>query len=310
MARVVVVGSLNVDTRVLVDHIPAPGETVTSERTRQIGLGGKGTNQAVAAARLGADVLLIAPVGADARGEWARDQLHAEPLVVHLETQSEAPTGEALIIVDRSGENAVIVESGANAIFDFDADLGSMLAEADVLLLQLELPVATVVRFARTAKAAGTLVVTNCAPVPAAFTPELTGLLNATDVLIVNEIEAHQLAGPVRDAAVDGWRRLGELGPATVVVTRGSQGIVAYTDAEAVEIPPISAQAVDTTGAGDACAAGIAVGLSEGMGLREALELGNAGGAVAVGRAGTVASFGDRDEIDALLVQAGRGRNR
>lgn len=301
-ARITVVGSVNIDRRVRVPHIPAPGETLIASAPSQRDLGGKGANQAVAAARMNADATFIAAVGGDDGGRWVRDRLEAEDLELRLTEVGDAATGEALILISDNGENSIIVDPGANTRLTSDSAGSDLVTGADALLLQLEIDLDAAADFAAAAAAADVRVVMNAAPMPGRWSPALERLLLSTDVLILNEIEANQLRQlrPRSDGG-DPVDHLFTLGPSTIVVTRGSRGVDAYTPTGRTHVDAWPVPVIDTTGAGDACAAGITVALADGADLATALALGNAAGAVAVQRAGTAAAFGTRSEIDAVL---------
>ncbi|GAA3048658.1 hypothetical protein GCM10020229_70060 [Kitasatospora albolonga] len=229
-AKVVVVGSVNVDLAVRVPHLPRPGETVTGGGLEE-SAGGKGANQAVAAARLGVTTVLIARVGDDAFGRRAREGLAAAGVGVAAVTAAATATGTALIVIDPEGENTITVSPGANADLDsesVEAEAGR-LAGAGAMLLQLEVPVATCLTAAGLAKAAGVPVVLNAAPLPGVIGAELSELIAMADVLVVNEVEAADLLGG--GAGLDLLElpaALGRLGPAEVVVTLGARGCGAH----------------------------------------------------------------------------------
>lgn len=284
-ARVVIVGSANVDQVFRVAAIPAPGETVLSHGF-STALGGKGQNQAVAAARAGASTAFIAALGDDAFGASIRAGLAADGIRTEGVRTVGAPTGTALIAVDDTGENTIIVEAGANALLDLSESDAAAIAAAEVLVLQLEIPLATAARAARLARAAGTRVLLNAAPIR-----ELPDeLLAAVDILVVNEHEAAFLA---RDGEVSA------LAP-TVIVTLGAEGALAHERGAAdVRVAAPKVSAVDTTGAGDTFCGALAALLADGSPLAEALRFAVAAASLSVQARGAVPSIPTRAEIDA-----------
>lgn len=253
--RVVVVGSLNVDTVQRLHHLPAPGETLTAQSSRRVH-GGKGANQAVAARRAGARVALVGCVGDDADGRDYTARLDAWGIDrSHVTARADHPTGSAVILVDDAGENSIVVATGANGALDpalVDA-AGAVFGAADVLLLQLEVPLGAVLAAARTASAAGARVVLNPSPVPTGATGELTALLAEVDLLVVNEGEAATLGLPADDPRV--------------CTTLGAAG-ARWGD---VSARPPAVTPVDTTGAGDTFAGTLAALLAAGRAPDEAL---------------------------------------
>jgi ribokinase len=292
MARIVVLGSLNVDLVVQVPHLPSHGETVMGTRL-EIFPGGKGANQAVAAARLGGEVEMLGRVGQDAHGSMLLDAL--ETGGVHCEGvrhDGQAPTGAALIMVQPGGQNIIAVAPGANAqVGSTDVERTiALLGSDDILLLQLEVPAAAVFEAAGLARGRGARVLLNAAPA-SALTPEQ---LSTVDVLIVNELEAEELFGqPVRDveSGLAAARTGREQGTQTIVITLGAQGAVVCDGDGATTIPPFRVQPVDATAAGDAFAGALAVALSQGLQTRHALRLANAAGAVTATRVGAQSSL-------------------
>lgn len=289
MSSVVVVGSANIDQVFRVAAIPAPGETVLSNGF-SVALGGKGQNQAVAAARAGASVSFVCALGDDAFGGSIRAGLAADGIDVSGVREVAAPTGTALIAVDDSGENTIIVEAGANALLELRGPDEAALAAAEVLVMQLEVPLDTVSRAARIARAAGTRVLLNAAPIrdlPAA-------LLADVDVLVVNEHEGAYLA---RDGDVSALAPI-------VIVTLGAAGAVAYRAGAEVRVPAPRVSAVDATGAGDTFCGALAARLAEGVALEESLRFAVAAASLSVQRAGAVPSIPMRSEIDGAVATA------
>jgi ribokinase len=293
--RAVVVGSLNMDLVLNVPALPSPGQTILS-RSRDRLPGGKGANQAVALARLGAGVAMVGAVGDDPDGAELLAALEAAGVSTrHVSRRPRVPTGLAVVCVTADGDNAIVVASGANATLTPDdlATAAPALPGAGLLLLQLEIPLETVLAAARAGRDHGVLVVLNAAP--ARDLP--TGLLATVDVLVVNDGEAAALAGgEPRDAAV----RLRERGPRVVVVTRGGQGCVVAEDRGATALPADPVEVVDTTGAGDCFAAALGFGLAEGRDARQAARFAAAAAALAVTRPGAQATP-SRAEVEAFV---------
>jgi ribokinase len=284
---VVVVGSINEDVELLVARAPKPGETLTAQRTARRP-GGKGANQAVAAARAGARVRMIGRIGADPAGARMLEALREE----HVDTHAVAalpgvPTGTAYITVTADGENTIVLERGANARLspgDVAAEREAF-AGAAVMLAQLEVPTDAVTAAVRAAHDAGVRTVVTLAPAQAVPDELLAGL----DPLLVNEHEAGFLLGDddVAEDPEECARRLLSLGPRSVVITLGAAGAV-VADATGVWRTPAGTvdEVVDTTGAGDAFAGALAAALADGASLADAVAAGMAAGAQAVGRVG------------------------
>src|SRR5579883_428009 len=306
---VVVVGSVNVDMIVRSERLPRPGETVVGGELTTAG-GGKGANQAMAAHRLGADVRLVARVGADGPGDFARSGFEAEGLSTRwLTVDPSAATGVALILVDRQGQNVISVAPGANARLSSDdvRRAADAFDRARVLLVQLEIPIETVRTALEIARLRGMVTVLN--PAPARSVPP--DLLCLVDWLTPNETEAATLAevevvdrASARRVASD----LRARGPAAVVVTLGERGAVAETPESAIDVEPFSVQAIDTTAAGDAFSAGLAVGLARGLTAGESLRYASAAGALTATRPGAQPSLPGDAEVRHLL-ETGRGTN-
>jgi ribokinase len=299
-AKIVIVGSFNMDLTTYMARLPRPGETVHGRRF-VTGPGGKGSNQAVAAARLGADVTFVGRVGQDSFGDtaiqtWQREGIHTEYVV----RDPDNATGVAPIFVEDSGENAIVVALGANlALSPADVDAAqAAIAAADVLVVQLEIDVNTVAHALRVAKQHGVRTILN--PAPAAALPEST--LALADLLTPNETELEALYGaPPADL-----RQLVKYPGQTLVMTAGARGALWATQTEAGEEPTFPVEVVDTTGAGDAFNGGLAVALAEGRALPAAIAFANATAALCVTRHGTAPSMPQRAEVEALLRQHNR----
>ncbi|GAA4159273.1 ribokinase [Gryllotalpicola daejeonensis] len=264
------VGALNADLGIRVDRLPAPGETVAG-RDVHVLPGGKASNQAVAAARLGGSVRLVGAVGDDENGRMLREHSAAAGVdVSFVAVLPEVPTGQAIIPVDDDGENAIILVPGANGAITPAGIPAEAYVDAAVVCLSLEVPMAVVQRAAARALMAGARVVLN----PSPFQPLPPSLLDATDVLIVNELEAGQLLGVPVDLDSGGVEALcSALAPhgiTRLVVTRGAAGAVVIDGDEVTQLAATRVDAVDTTGAGDAFTGAVAVGLAEGRSLAEA----------------------------------------
>jgi ribokinase len=303
----VVVGSLNVDSTSYVVGFPGPGETVTAHGF-VVALGGKGSNQAVAAHVAGAPVELIARVGADASGEFALGALGRLGLPVGaIERVADVPTGVAQITVADTGENTVIVTPGANAaitpsVVDTERD---RLAGAALILTQGELPIATIERLAELASTTGVRFVLNLAPPVAVSATTLA----VCDPLVVNEHEARAVglgADAPAEASLESWASLaadavGRLAR-SIVITLGAAGAVAASAHGTCAVPAPRVQAVDSTGAGDGFTGTLAAFLAEGRPLDEAVRIAVAAGSLAVQARGTVDSYAPRA---AVLAAAG-----
>ncbi|PTX92302.1 ribokinase [Opitutus sp. ER46] len=301
-ARIAVIGSSNTDMILKLPRIPRPGETLLGGEYLSAA-GGKGANQAVAAARLGGAVSFIARVGADVLGEQAIAGFQHEGIdVQHVQRDAACASGVALIFVDAQGENCIGVAGGANGRLSADdiARAHATIAGSAVALLQLETPLATVQAAAETAATAGATVILN--PAPAQELPD--ALLRHISVLTPNEHEAALLSGlPVTDAAsaATAAARLLAKGPKAVVITLGALGAYVHTASGGQLVPSFPVQAVDTTAAGDTFNGALAVALAEGRPLAEAVRFGNAAAALSVTRFGAQPSVPTRREVEAFL---------
>ncbi|MFE4832298.1 ribokinase [Streptomyces sp. NPDC056672] len=293
MTGIVVLGSTNMDLVAFVARAPKLGETVTGREFRTIP-GGKGANQAVAAARAGGEVAMIGAVGADEYGELLRHTLAASAVDTDLLRTVEGPSGTAHIVVDDDGGNAIVVIPGANGtVTRLVPGDETVIAAADSLLLQLELPVAAVLAGAEAARRHG--VRTVLTPAPAQPLPP--GLLDTVDLLVPNEHEAATLTG-VADAHASAEILLQQV--PEVVITLGAGGsLYAARGARAVTVPAPRVEAVDTTGAGDTYVGALAVALGEGRPMPEAMHWASAAAALCVQRHGASTSMPYRTEIEA-----------
>lgn len=302
-AQVAVVGSLNMDLVIRSARIPRPGETVLGGEFHSVP-GGKGANQAVAAARLGAHVSMVGRIGDDAFGKELLDNLAADGIEhTFVLRDAASATGVALIVVDDAGQNSIVVASGANMNLspsDVDA-AAATLTSADALLLQLESPLETVVHAAQLARAAGVTVILN--PAPARPLPK--ELLAVVDVLVPNESETALLTQmPVgnQGEALAASAALRRAGVGTVILTLGERGALLAEEAATRIFPAFDVDPLDTTAAGDAFLAGLAVALAEGRILGEAVQWGNAAGALATTKLGAQTSLPTRQAVEQLLA--------
>jgi len=299
---VVVFGSINMDLVARTPRLPSAGETLTGEHFFTAP-GGKGANQAVAAARLGAPTRMVGRVGGDVFGETLRQGLRDDGVdVASVATAQEQPSGVALITVDATGENTIIVVPGANGTLGADdlAHLDDALSEARVLLLQLEVPLAAVSEAARRAHERGVAVVLD----PAPARPLPAELYAATAILTPNAGEAATLVGFELDddAAI---RRAAEVllerGAGSVVIKLGADGAYYHDGARGLFVPSYKVTAVDTVAAGDAFNGGLAAALHDGRPFEQAVRWGIAAGALAVTKAGAQPALPRRAALFALL---------
>ena len=297
MKPVVVLGSVNADLVLHCQRLPRPGETVQGEDFVTLP-GGKGANQAVAAARLGGRVEFIGCVGDDAFGTAARATLERDGVgTTHLRTQPGVPTGIAMILGEQSGQNSIALASGANASLDLALvdEAASTIAGAALLVCQLETPLAAVRHAIGIARRHGVPVLLNPAPAQ----PLPLALLAEIDILVPNESEAALLvdAGPGGDDAAAMASALHARGPSTVIVTLGGEGIcIADASGTRTRTAP-KVRAVDTTGAGDTFIGGFAVALQEGLDTDAAAAFAQRAAAISVTRAGAMAAMPRRDEL-------------
>lgn len=304
---ILVFGSINTDLVVRVPVIAGPGRTVLAP-SYVSHHGGKGANQAVAAARIAgaAKVRMAGRVGNDAFGDGALRNLAANGVDTGLVVRADEPTGCAFITVDPVGENAITVASGANMAANA-VDLPASLFSPDtVLVLQMEVPFAQALEVARRTKAASGTVVWNLAPVPEQMTPEMIrDLLGSTDYLLVNEHEALDAAATIGARVADfeaAARRLAQVGDLICVVTAGAHGAIAVTPNGAGQRAPSPIiRPVDTTGAGDTFVGAFTAMLSEGAPLQNALEVGCEAAALKCMKAGAQNGMPTRDTIKSIV---------
>ena len=286
------------DMVVKTSHIPVPGETVLSG-SFFMNPGGKGANQAVSVARLGGDVAFVSKVGNDVFGKQSTQLFEEEGIdIAHLLSDDTLPSGVALITVDRSGENSIVVASGANASL-MPADLEDALdkiAGAGIVLMQLEIPMETVHFAAIYAVKHGVKVILN--PAPANTLPPK--LLSCIDIITPNQSEAAMLSGiNVTDAATAAQAAVAihNLGVKSVIITMGAMGCVIYDKGEITVVPAQKVEAVDTTAAGDVFCGALAVALAEGGTLFDAVDFASRAAAISVTRMGAQPSIPYRREL-------------
>lgn len=299
--KIIVIGSANTDMVISAEHFPQPGETIIGFGF-MTNHGGKGANQAVAAARLGGDTAFIGKVGNDSFGHSMIDMMRHEGInVSHLMVSPSEPSGVALITTNKAGENTIVLDSGANAhLIPSDiVDAEEMLSQAGIILMQLESPIDTIVQAAAIGKKHGAYVVLNPAPAPA--TPLPKELLESVDLLIPNETEAAYISelNAVSEknaySAIDSIRRLGV---SDVIITLGNKGVCALLDGKKVNIPAFKVKAVDTTAAGDTFCGALCVALSEGKDMIEAIRFGCKAASVSVTRRGAQMSMPRLSELE------------
>lgn len=300
MAKIVVVGSANIDLVATVDELPQPGETV-SGREFVTAFGGKGANQAIAAARLGGEVSMVACLGGDGYGRDYAARMAAEGLdTAHVRQTDAAATGSALIYVDAQGRNMIVVVPGANHCLTPEdiARAEAVIAGADLVVLQLETPAETVAAAVATANRAGTPVALNFSPIDPALKLADLGRI---DYLIVNEVEAAQLSGVAAEdeaGAIEASHRLIALGVGHVIITRGGDGTVVNDAGQVEVVPAIKVTPVDTVGAGDTFAGALAVMIGEGQTLSDAAAFANRAGGLSTQELGAQASMPLLEEVN------------
>ena len=300
MSRILVIGSLNIDIVQQVPRLPLLGETLAAT-SLQVFNGGKGNNQAAAAALLGQNVAIGGMVGADEFGKRLKDRLHSMGVDVGMVKQSSQPTGTAMILVLPDGENVIVISKGANDLVDVESAQTWVenLDEGDFLLCQLETPVDAVrAAFVRARHRAATTILD-----PAPMQPLPPELLRATTIITPNQDEAARLLGrtgaieelnDARDAA----SAIHQMGPETVIIKLDKLGCVMADGRHVSHFPALPVRAVDTTAAGDCFNGALAVALAEGLAMTDAVRFANAAAALSVTRAGAVDSMPSRAALD------------
>ena len=302
---VVVFGSINLDLVVEVPHLPIRGETVIGNRFFSA-TGGKAANQAVAVAKLGMPVYSIGRVGSDSFGQMLlanlqRAGVNTKGVTIDPNTHS----GVASIVVDERGDNAIACAAGANNSIREEelTEFQTLLPKAKVILIELGIPLPTVVEALKRAQGHNCTIILDPAPAQSKLPPEI---FQMADIITPNEIEASQLVGFTVDGITTARQAasfLHQMGAKTVIITLGNQGAFCSTENEGYWVKPIKVQAVDTVAAGDAFNGALAVALAEGKSLKEAILWGNVAGALAVTKRGAQTSLPTRESFLELLEQ-------
>ena len=298
MKKILVIGSTNTDMVVKAANLPRPGETVLGG-VFLMNAGGKGANQAVAAARLGAHVTFVCKTGNDIFGQQSK-QLFADEGIdtTYVFSDAEHPSGVALITVDNQAENCIVVASGANAyLLPKDlADAADIIEQSDIVLMQLEIPIETIEYVAGIACTAGKTVILNPAPAQ----PLSKNLLQKVSILTPNETEAGMISGiPVTDtaSAIEAARLICAMGVQIVIITLGAKGALIFMDMFQEEIPAEKVEAVDTTAAGDVFNGALAVALSENKTITDAVQFACRAASISVTRIGAQTSAPYRESL-------------
>lgn len=299
MKKVIVIGSSNTDMVVHTSHLPAPGETILGGEFL-MNQGGKGANQAVAVKRLGGDLVFVARLGNDVLGQQTMEVFRKESMKTdYITLDDKAASGVALISVDSKAENCIVVASGANMTF-CEADIDRVekeMNEGDILLLQLEIPVATVAYAARKAYEKGLKVILN--PAPAQALPE--SLFEHLYMITPNRIEAEMLTGVCISSDEDAVRAAEALckkGVKNVIITLGCDGCLVMEDGKAYRVEANKVTPVDTTAAGDTFNGALCVGIAEDMTMEQAVRFASKASSIAVTRMGAQSSIPYRKELD------------
>jgi ribokinase len=296
---ILIIGSSNTDMVIQTEHLPVPGETILGG-TFFMTAGGKGANQAVAAARLGGAVTFICKVGNDIFGNQAKDHFKQEGIdISHLLTDAALPSGIALIMVDKQAENVIAVASGANAALTPNdlQNIDDLIDAATIILMQLEVPLDTVQYIASKAFSKGIPVMLN--PAPACMLPNK--ILQCISIITPNETEAEILTGikvnDIASAQLAAYK-LYEKGIPTVIITLGSNGALVLHNKTFTHVPTIAVQAIDTTAAGDVFNGALAVALSGGKAVHEAAAFACKAASISVTRLGAQASAPYKHEVE------------
>lgn len=300
--KILVIGSSNTDMVIKSKHIPRIGETILGGNFF-MNPGGKGANQAVACARLGGDVTFICKTGNDIFGNQSKQIFKNEKInTTYVFSDVDEPSGVALILVDENAENCISVASGANSLLR-PVDIKSAeeaIQKADILLMQLEIPIESVELAAKLAKEKGKLVILNPAPAPSLQLTE--ELLNNIDIIIPNETEAETISGIKvndKESAIQAAQRIHEMGVKKVIITLGRKGALLFDGEQIIFFPAFKVKAIDTTGAGDCFCAALSIAISEGQNLNDALKFACKASAISVTRQGAQSSAPYRAEVDA-----------
>jgi ribokinase len=286
------------------DHLPLPGETLIGGDFF-MNAGGKGANQAVAAARAGGSVTFVAKVGSDIFGEEAVQLFKREGInTSYVLTDPHCPSGVALITVDKKGENTIVVASGANANLtsqELDS-IRTIIEQSDIILMQLEIPIDAVAHVAKLAKSKNRMVVLN--PAPACRLPD--ELFTYISIITPNETEAEILTG-IKVIDIEGAKQAAEIlarkGIGTTIITLGAKGALVYHESVFTHIPTIPVNAVDTTAAGDVFNGALVAALSDGKSILDAVAFACGAASISVTRLGAQASAPYKDEIELILAK-------
>lgn len=298
MPRIAVLGSLNMDLIARCSNLPRAGETITADSLSEVA-GGKGANQAVAAARLGAEVTMMGRVGDDAFASRLRENLEREGIDTScVSTVASCSSGVALIAVEHSGENSIIVVPGANGRLSVDDVLAGELAiqASDTLMLQLEIPIDSVLAAIKIARVSGISIILDPAPAPSNFPPELFDV----NVLCPNQSEASAILGREVRSIADAEQAAVEFnhrGVKCAIITLGKQGAVVSHEGTVRAVKPFEVETIDTTAAGDAFAGAFAVRTAQGDSIDDAVRFACAAGAIAASRVGAQPSLPTHDEV-------------
>ncbi len=302
MGKILVIGSTNMDIIALVDHLPVPGETVGNGRLARAH-GGKGANQAVAAARAGGQVTFITCIGDDDDGKKMLDDFRQDGINTgHVITVPGVATGTALIFVDKNGENCIAVAPGANdhlstSIIDEAEDL---IRETDLILLQMEIPYGSIQHICKLARGHKKRILLN--PAPARELDK--GILESLEYLVLNETEAEIVSGQklTRENMEEVCRMIRNMGPGHIILTLGSKGSYVYDDQGHQFVESFAVKAVDSTAAGDTFCGAFAVSLAmDEADIIDSVRFANAAGALSVTRQGAQTSIPDRKTIEQFL---------
>lgn len=299
--EIAVLGSVNMDLVLQCERLPRPGETARATEFLEV-CGGKGANQAVAAARLGSNVNMLAAVGTDAFADRLVDNFVDQRVGVDFVERMSGSSGVAVVAVQEDGENSILISSGANGLVtaEWVRQRRAAIASSDMLMLQLEIPIEAVIEATRIAKSAGVMVMLDPAPVVLPWPEELFQV----DVLCPNVHEAASILGtPITNSsdAERAARTLVAKGCRTAVITMGDQGVVCCREAETICIPAIQTKVVDTTAAGDSFAGAFAVAWLRTGDLEGALRFACAAGSLAASRLGAQAGMGTWQEVQSLV---------
>jgi ribokinase len=300
MKKILILGSSNTDMVVKSERLPKPGETIIGGDF-MINPGGKGANQAVAASRLGGDVIFVCKVGNDDFGERTCAILEKEKIdTSYIIKEKGGISGVALITVDKDGENSIVVASGTNASFSVSdlSDVKDVIKNASILVLQLEIPIGTAIEASKIAKENGVTVMLNPAPAPSNGIPK--ELLDNVDIIIPNETEAEIITGIEvfnSETAVKAAEVMNGMGISTVIITMGSKGAFLKDNKHSILIPSTKVNAIDTTAAGDTFCGALSVAFAESQDIVDAIKFACKASAIAVTRMGAQASIPYRKEL-------------